>query len=500
MGDNVYYVALSWAAVQAGTPVQAGFVTVAGALPRAVLMLGGGVLADRYGARRVVLASTGVRCALVLAAAALVFATGPGLWGLGLVAVFFGVVDAAFLPAAGALPALIAAPGQFGRVQGLRGLSTRLANVLGGPLGGLGVAVGGTAGAFGAAALLIGVSWPVLGAVRVRAGVEAGGLEGGGCEVCARGGVAAGAGARGGAGSVSGACARSGVGAASDACTRGRTGVAADAGVRGEVGSVPDACASGGVVLALDVCAPGGEGVSGAAGGEGVGCVRGVPVVSGAPAREVVRSGGWGVWWRGVVGELVDGVRYVRRDRVLSALVLAITLSDLGFVGPMNLGLTLLAGERGWGASGLGLVLAGFGVGAGAVSLLLAWRGRVPRAGRVLAGATVGGALAIAALARVPSVAGAVGVALCVGLLAGLGGALAGTLVQARAGAAYIGRVTAVSTLIGYGVAPLTFPVVGWAVALWGTGPVFTACATLNGLSAVVVLGVKGLRRAELPG
>ncbi|WP_165854518.1 MFS transporter [Streptomyces sp. V2] len=208
----------------------------------------------------------------------------------------------------------------------------------------------------------------------------------------------------------------------------------------------------------------------------------------------------WGDWRRGVVGELVDGLRYVRRDRVLSALVLSITLSDLGFVGPMNLGLTLLAGERGWGASGLGLVLAGFGVGAGAASLLLAWRGRVPRAGLVLAVATVGGALAIASLARVPSVAGAVAVALGVGLLAGLGGALAGTLVQARAGASYIGRVTAVSTLIGYGVAPLTFPVVGWAVSLWGTGPVFTACATLNGLSAVVVLGVRGLRRAELPG
>ncbi|KND38738.1 MFS transporter, partial [Streptomyces acidiscabies] len=173
VGDNVYYIALSWAAVQSGTPVQAGLVTVAGALPRAVLMLGGGVLADRYGARRVVLGSTGVRCALVLSAAVLLFFARPGLWVLGAVAVLFGVVDAAFLPAAGALPALIAPPGEFGRVQGLRGLSTRLANVLGGPLGGVGVAVGGTAGAFGAAALLIGVSWPVLGAVRVRAGVEA---------------------------------------------------------------------------------------------------------------------------------------------------------------------------------------------------------------------------------------------------------------------------------------------------------------------------------------
>ncbi|WP_246562179.1 MFS transporter [Streptomyces roseirectus] len=462
VGDNVYYVALSWAAVQAGTPFQAGLVTVAGALPRAVLMLGGGVLADRYGARRVVLAGTGVRCGLVLLAALLLVATTPGLVVLAAVAVLFGIVDAAFLPAAGALPALIAPPGQFGRVQGLRGLSVRLANVLGGPLGGVGVAVGGTAGAFGVAALLIGVSWPVLGAVRVR-GVEAGAgeREGSGRRGCLPRGTAA--------------RARAGEGLEVVGVASGDVGFARG----GE--RAAGAGASAAVVAGRDAVARDAR-----VGGKGRGRWEG----PGEP----------GAWWRGVAGELVDGVRYVRRDRVLTALVVSITLSDLGFVGPMNLGLTLLAGERGWGASGLGLVLAGFGVGAGAASLLLAWRGRVPRAGWVLALATVGGALAIAALARVPSVAGAVSVALCVGLLAGLGGALAGTLVQARAGAAYIGRVTAVSTLIGYGVAPLTFPLVGWAVSLWGTGPVFAACAMLNGGSAVVVLGVRGLRRAELPG
>ncbi|WP_107397458.1 MFS transporter, partial [Streptomyces acidiscabies] len=337
VGDNVYYIALSWAAVQSGTPVQAGLVTVAGALPRAVLMLGGGVLADRYGARRVVLGSTGVRCALVLSAAVLLFFASPGLWVLGAVAVLFGVVDAAFLPAAGALPALIAPPGEFGRVQGLRGLSTRLANVLGGPLGGVGVALGGTAGAFGAAALLIGVSWPVLGAVRVRAGVEADprGRVGSRDTVSVRGGVAAG----------------------SDASARGRT-------------------ASGGVVPARG----GGGGAGWPERGRGWRVWRREEAWAGSWGARwrgqawAGGSGAWGDWRRGVVGELVDGVRYVRRDRVLSALVLAITLSDLGFVGPMNLGLTLLAGERGWGASGLGLVLAGFGVGAGAASLLLAWR------------------------------------------------------------------------------------------------------------------------------
>ncbi|MFC4499070.1 MULTISPECIES: MFS transporter [Streptomyces] len=380
IGDNVYYLALSWAAVQAGTPAQAGLVTAVGAVPRALLMLGGGVVADRYGPRRVVLSSTAVRCLLVLTAAVLLLATGPGLWTLGAVAVLFGIVDAVFMPAAGALPTRITGRGQLARVQGMRGLAVRLANVLGAPLGGLGVALGGTAGAFGLATLLIGVSLPLL--ATVRAGQ-----------------------------------------------------------------SPPD-----------DTKARG-----------------------------------------GALSELRDGLRHVLRDPVLRPLVLFSLFADLGFVGPMNIGLTLLAAERGWGSAGMGLVVAGFGVGAGAASLLLAWRGRVPCAGRVMAVTSLASAGAIGALARVPSVAGACTVALLVGLLAGLAGALTGALLQTRAGSAYVGRVTSVSTLIGFGVAPLTFPLVGWAAGVWGTGPVFTAGAALCALSGAVALAAGPLRRAELP-
>ncbi|MCD7437664.1 MFS transporter [Streptomyces lincolnensis] len=381
IGDNVYYIALSWAAVQAGTPTQAGLVTAVSAVPRALLMLGGGVVADRYGPRRVVLGSSAARCLLVVAAAGLLLATSPGLWALGAVAVLFGIVDAVFLPAAGALPTRITGRSQLARVQGMRGFAVRLANVLGGPLGGLGVAVGGTAGAFGLAALLIGVSLPLLWAVRV--------------------------------------------------------------------GPLPpdDAKARG-----------------------------------------------------AVLDDLKDGLRHIARDRVLRPLVLAMALVDLGFVGPMNLGLILLAEERGWGSAGMGWVIAGFGIGAGAASLLLTWRGRIPRAGLVMAVAELGACAAIAALAQVASVPGAAGVALLVGLLAGLGGALSAALVQAQAGPAYAGRVTAVSTLVGFGVAPLTFPLVGAAADRWGTGPVFASCAALCATGSLLALCTRSLRRAELPG
>ncbi|WP_405505244.1 MFS transporter [Streptomyces purpurascens] len=383
VGDTVYYVALSWAAVQTGTPAEAGLVTAVSAVPRALLMLGGGVVTDRYGPRPVVLGSSAARCLLVVLAAAMLTVADPGLWALGGVALLFGIVDAVFLPAASALPARITGRGQLARVHGMRGLATRLATVFGGPLGGLGIALGGTAGAFGLAALLIGVSLPVLWAVRV--------------------------------------------------C---RTASAA----------------------------------------EGVERPRGT-----------------------ALAELRDGLRHIAQDRVLRPLVLAMALADLGFVGPMNLGLTLLAREKGWGSAGMGWVLAGFGAGAGAASLLLALRGRVPRAGLVMAVAELVGCAAIAALAHAPSVLAAAAVALAIGLAAGLGGALRGALLQVTAGPAYVGRVTSAATLVGFGVAPLTFPLVGAAVARWSAGPVFAGCAAICALGVLVTLCSAPLRRAELP-
>ncbi|MGC5413015.1 MFS transporter, partial [Streptomyces sp. DT225] len=74
-----------------------------------------------------------------------------------------------FLPAVGALPPRITAASQLARVQGMRGLATRTANVVGAPLGGVAVALGGPALAFAAAGVLFAVSLPLLLAVRMRA-------------------------------------------------------------------------------------------------------------------------------------------------------------------------------------------------------------------------------------------------------------------------------------------------------------------------------------------
>ncbi|MFB7331733.1 MFS transporter [Streptomyces adustus] len=416
VGDNVYYLALSWAAVQAGTPSQAGLVMAVSAVPRALLMLGGGVVADRFGPRRVVIGSDAVRCAAVLAIAALLLVSGPGLWPLVVLAVLFGIVDAVFMPAVGALPARLTGPDQLARVQGLRGLAIRFAGVVGGPLGGLGVALGGAAGAFGLAGLLIALSVPLLVSVRTR-----------------------------------------------------------DLAAPAAVTPVPTVAAT------PEASAVGTADVSDAA------------ETSGAPVA--VAEAGAGSPWR----DLREGLRYIRGHRVLAPLLVAIALGDLGFVGPLNVGLTLLADRRGWGAAGMGGVLAGFGAGAGIAALLLAVRGRLPHAARVAAGAIITGSVAVGALAFVPDLTAAVGVAVLVGLLTGLSGALCGALIQTQSEPAYLGRVSSVAGIVSLGFAPLSMPLSAAAIGWWGTGPVFVTSAAVCGLGGVVVLCSGPLRRAQLP-
>ncbi|MEX0171587.1 MFS transporter [Streptomyces sp. LMG1-1-1.1] len=380
LGDSVYYLGLSWAAVSSGTPAQAGLVMTVSAVPRALLMLFGGVIADRLGPRRVVIVSDTVRCLSTLGLAAILFLATPGLWVLAVVALVFGTVDAVFLPAVGALPPRIADRDQLARVQGMRGIGYRAGAVLGAPLGGLAVALGGSATAFAVAGVLFALSLPLLCTLKLR--------------------------------------------------------------------SLPE---------------------------------------------ENGESGGT------ALRDLADGLRYVRGHRVLGPLMIVILLADLGFVGPLNVGLALLAEQRGWEAAGMGWVLFGFGAGAGSASLLLTVRGRVPRAGAVMGWSMTLGALSIGALAFVPQLPLAVLVAGSVGLLAGLNGVLCGALVQTESDPAYLGRVSAVASLGSLGLAPLSFPLTGAAIGLWGPGPVFVVSASVCALSGVFALLVPALRKAELP-
>ena len=164
-GDSVYFVTLSWAASRSLGPAAAGIVLAVGAVPRALLMLGGGVVADRYGPRRVLIGSDLVRCVLV-AGAALAVVGRVYVGVLAVLAVGFGIVDALFMPAVGALPPVLVAADQLARVQGMRVLAVRAANLAGPVLAGVMLGVGGASASFLMAAALFGAS--LLGLMTLR--------------------------------------------------------------------------------------------------------------------------------------------------------------------------------------------------------------------------------------------------------------------------------------------------------------------------------------------
>ena len=64
-GDQVWTIALAWTAVHVATPAAAGLVVAAGTVPRALVLLLGGVVADRYDARRVMVLANGARIAVL---------------------------------------------------------------------------------------------------------------------------------------------------------------------------------------------------------------------------------------------------------------------------------------------------------------------------------------------------------------------------------------------------------------------------------------------------
>ena len=165
-GDSIYFVTLSWAASRTFGPAAAGAVLAVGAIPRALLMLAGGVVADRFGPRRVLVGSDLVRCVLVSAAAPAVVGH-VHLWVLAALAASFGTVDALFMPAVGALPPALVASDQLARVQGMRVLAVRAANLAGPVLAGVMLGIGGACAAFLTAGALFGASLVMLMTLRI---------------------------------------------------------------------------------------------------------------------------------------------------------------------------------------------------------------------------------------------------------------------------------------------------------------------------------------------
>jgi MFS family permease len=108
-------------------------------------LLDSGAVADRFGRRRVMLAADALRCAAQGALAGAVFAGRPALWVFVLLAWLGGTGEAFFTPALDALTVEMAPRGQLGNANALYGLASSATRIAGPALGGVLVALAGSA-------------------------------------------------------------------------------------------------------------------------------------------------------------------------------------------------------------------------------------------------------------------------------------------------------------------------------------------------------------------
>ncbi len=167
VGDAALYFALGWAASATGG-TSAGLVLSAVALPRTVLLLLGGVVGDRFGARRVMIIGDAVMLVLAVALGIIASRWGTPLLLLVMTGLIVGVVDAFYLPSSGSMPRRLADDEQLARALALKQSGSQLVSMIGGPVGGAVVAIAGFAAAMWADAATFAVVLLVLVAVRPR--------------------------------------------------------------------------------------------------------------------------------------------------------------------------------------------------------------------------------------------------------------------------------------------------------------------------------------------
>jgi hypothetical protein len=149
LGDQFYLVALPWLVLnQLGSAATLGSLMMAGAIPRAALLLVGGVITDRFSARWIMLTTAVIR-ALCVALSGMLAAQGHlHLAELTLLVVVFGVADAFAMPAQSAYLPWLLRGDQLVSATGLSQGAAQLTSILGPVVAGVVIAKLGIASAF----------------------------------------------------------------------------------------------------------------------------------------------------------------------------------------------------------------------------------------------------------------------------------------------------------------------------------------------------------------
>lgn len=187
-----------------------------------------------------------------------------------------------------------------------------------------------------------------------------------------------------------------------------------------------------------------------------------------------------------------DGFHLLRGNVRLRWLFLSALSLDLAFAWPLNPALPILALERGWGVSAVGVVIAAFGIGAFASAGLGALLGdRLPLMVRFIGSAALI-AVGLVAMVLVPSLPAMAAVAAFLGICSGQNGPAVLTLYQQAAPENSLGTAMSMLALSSIGAAPLAYAVFGVLATVAGTTVTWITCGVLAAVAPLA--GLRALR------
>jgi MFS family permease len=114
LGDQFFMIAMPWLVLKlTSDPLALGTILAFIGVPRAIFMLLGGAITDRFSARLIMLISDVLRLALTIVLSVLILTGWMHLWFLYVLAVLFGIISGFFIPASQAMMPLLVQPDEL---------------------------------------------------------------------------------------------------------------------------------------------------------------------------------------------------------------------------------------------------------------------------------------------------------------------------------------------------------------------------------------------------
>jgi MFS family permease len=175
LGDGIFPIALAFAVLDlGGSPTDLGIVLIAGILPQTLLVLVGGVWADRLPRRTIMLAADAARAVIQAVTAVLLLSGEARIWHLVVLYGLHATAAAFFMPAATALVPQVTPRERLQEANALIGITRSIAFGVGAALGGIFVSLVSTGGAVALDACTFLISAACLAALSVRSAPGAG--------------------------------------------------------------------------------------------------------------------------------------------------------------------------------------------------------------------------------------------------------------------------------------------------------------------------------------